>query len=132
MQNQEHQYKILCAKLNARKKQLLEELKSLNEQLVSQAAAGSTPPTTSPQGGKMKQKQDPKKAIESPIKNLHGLQFSGLGAEAQEDILKNYSDNPETEEVEQPKDASWQSVNSAVGNYMSQQVQKLAQSQRMQ
>jgi hypothetical protein len=132
MQNQEHQYKILCARLNARKKQLLEELKSLNEQLVSQAAAGSTPPTTSPQGGKMKQKQDPKKAIESPVKNLHGLQFSGLGAEAQEDILKNYSDNPETQEVEQPKDASWQSVNSAVGNYMSQQVQKLAQSQRMQ
>jgi hypothetical protein len=132
MHNQEHQYKILCARLNARKKQLLEELKSLNEQLVSQAAAGSTPPTTAPQNGKMKQKQDPKKAIESPVKNLHGLQFSGLGAEAQEDILKNYSDNPETQEVEQPKDASWQSVNSAVGNYMSQQVQKLAQSQRMQ
>ena len=132
MQNQEHQYKILCARLNARKKQLLEELKSLNEQLVAQAASGSTPPTTSPQGGKMRQKQDPKKAIESPVKNLHGLQFAGLGAEAQEDILKNYSDNPETEEVEEPKDASWQSVNSAVGNYMSQQVQKLAQSQRMQ
>jgi hypothetical protein len=133
MQNKDHQYKLLCARLNERKKQLLEELKALNEQLVSQAASSGQPT----QGGsqvaqaKGKAKQNPKQAIESPVKNLHGLQFSGIGAEAQEDILKNYSDNPNTAEQEEAKDASWQSVNSAVGNYMSQQVQKLSQAQQM-
>lgn len=132
MSNIDNQYKLLCARLNQRKKQLIAEIKALNEQLVSQAAAMGTPPQTNQQTGQKKAKQTPKQAIESPVKNLHGLQFTGIGAEAQEDILKNYSDNPNTAEQEEAKDASWQSVNSAVGNYMSQQVQKLAQAQRMQ
>jgi hypothetical protein len=55
----------------------------------------------------------------------------GVGAEAQEDVLKNYFDNPQTPEQEEAQDASWQSVNTAISNYMTNQVQKLAQSQQM-
>lgn len=134
MQNEEHELKIRCAKLNEIKKSLLETLKNLNEQLASQGVP-VVPPSQQgipqPQGMQKKGRPSPKQAIESPMKAQHGLAHVGKAAEAQEDVLKSYSDNPETPEVEEAKDASWQSVNSAVANYMSNQLQKLAQTQQM-
>lgn len=129
MQSEEHNYKLRCAALNEIKKRLIEEIKSLNEELVAQAVSqGAKQAQQNPQNGK---KPSPRQAIEAPIKMQHGLAHQGAAAEAQEDILKNYSDNPETQEQEQASDASWQSVNSAVGNYMTQQIAKLAQTQQM-
>ena len=131
MKNEEHYYIMRCAKLNEIKKQLMAEIKSLNEQLVSQSIAQANPSQGQQVSGGQKAKPSPRQQIEAPIKSQQGFQYTGQAAKAQEDILKSYSDNPETEEQEQAKDASWQSVNSAVGNYMSQQVQKLAQAQQM-
>jgi len=128
MQNNDHHYKLRCAKLNEMKKKLIADLNLINEQLAAQSMPQGV--QTQPNAVN-KAKQNPRKAIESPIKMQHGLAHTGNAAEAQEDILKSYSDNPETEEQETAKDASWQSVNSAVGNYMTQQVAKLAQSQYM-
>jgi hypothetical protein len=128
MQNNDHHYKLRCAKLNEMKKKLIADLNLINEQLAAQSMPQGvqTQPNAVNKG-----KQDPKKSIEAPVKMQHGFAHTGNAAEAQEDILKSYSDNPETEEQEIAKDASWQSVNSAVGNYMTQQVAKLAQSQYM-
>lgn len=131
MQTEEQKYMLRCAELNEIKKKLIEEIKSLNEQLVSQTMAGSQQiQSTQPQQTQRK-KISPKQAIEAPVKMQQGFKFEGKSAEAIEDVLKSYSDNPNTEEQEQAKDASWQSVNSAVGNYMTNQVRKLAQSQQM-
>ncbi|NBO36754.1 hypothetical protein EBU91_04380 [bacterium] len=131
MQNEEHELKMRCAQLNEIKKQLIAELKLVNEELVAQAVASNQPNQQTKPGMGQKGKPSPKQAIESPTKMQQGLLYTGMAAKAQEDMLKNYSDNPNTEENEEAKDASWQSVNSAVGNYMTQQVQKLAQSQQM-
>lgn len=131
MQNEEHYYKMRCAELNEIKKKLVAEIKNLNEQLVSQAMSSTQPTQQAGMPTKKNVKLSPKQAIESPLKSQQGFQYTGQAAEAQEDILKSYSDNPETEEKEQAKDASWQSINSAVGNYMTHQVQKLAQAQQM-
>lgn len=131
MQNEEHYYKMRCAELNEIKKKLVAEIKNLNEQLVSQAMSATQPTQQAGTAMKKNGKMSPKQAIESPVKMQQGFQYTGNAAEAQEDILKSYSDNPNTKEVEQAADASWQSINSAVGNYMSQQVQKLAQAQQM-
>jgi hypothetical protein len=128
MQNNDHHYKLRCAKLNEMKKKLIADLNLINEQLAAQSMPQGvqTQPNAVNKG-----KQDPKKSIEAPVKMQHGFAHTGNAAEAQEDILKSYSDNPETEDQEMAKDASWQSVNSAVGNYMTQQVAKLAKSQYM-
>lgn len=131
MQNEEHYYIMRCAELNEIKKKLMAEIKSLNEQLVSQATAQVQPTQGQQISSTQKAKPSPRQQIEAPIKSQQGFQYTGQAAEAQEDILKSYSDNPNTEEQEQAKDASWQSVNSAVGNYMTNQVRKLAQSQQM-
>lgn len=133
MQTEEHFYKMRCAALSEIRKQLIAEIAALNEELVSNAIAQSQPTQQQTQKtptGK-KSPQSSKQAIESPTKMQQGFQYTGSAAAAQEDLLKSYSDNPNTEEKEEAKDASWQSLNSAVGNYMSQQVQKLAQSQQM-
>lgn len=131
MQNEEHHYIMRCAELNDIKKKLMAEIKSLNEQLVSQATAQVQPTQGQQISTTKKGKPSPKQQIEAPIKSHQGFQYTGQAAEAQEDILKSYSDNPNTEEQEQAKDASWQSVNSAIGNYMTNQVAKLAQAQQM-
>jgi hypothetical protein len=128
MQNNDHHYMLRCAKLNNIKKKLIADLKIINEQLAAQSVVQGV---SNQSNATSKVKQNPKKSIEAPVKMQHGLAHTGNAAEAQEDILKSYSDNPETEEQEIAKDASWQSVNSAVGNYMTQQVAKLAQSQYM-
>lgn len=138
MENSEHYYKIRCATLNTIKQQLISELKNLSEALGGQASSNmqsSQQTQAQPQAHQSttakKAKVSPKQAIEAPVKTQHGLAHMGYSAEAQEDILKSYSDNPNTAEQEEAKDASWQSVNSAVGNYMSSQVAKMAQSQQM-
>lgn len=138
MENSEHYYKIRCATLNTIKQQLISELNALNEALAGHASSNmqaNQQAQVQPQGQQAtmtkKPKVSPKKAIEAPVKTQHGLAHMGYSAEAQEDILKSYSDNPNTAEQEQAKDASWQSVNSAVGNYMSSQVAKMAQAQQM-
>lgn len=131
MQNEEHYYKMRCAELNDIKKKLINHIKNLNEQLVSQAMSSTQPTQQAGTAMKKNGKMSPKQAIESPVKMQQGFQYTGNAAAAQEDILKSYSDNPNTKEVEQATDASWQSVNSAIGNYMNQQVQKLAQTQQM-
>jgi hypothetical protein len=136
MQNEEHNLKLRCAKLNQIKKELLTQIKNLNEQLASQGMGQGQqiqPIAQAQQQGQVGKKGriSPKQAIESPIKTQHGLAHMGVGAEAQEDVLKNYSDNPQTPEEEEAQDASWQSVNTAISNYMTNQVQKLAQSQQM-
>jgi hypothetical protein len=140
MENTEHYYKLKCAELNEMKKKLQAQLDALNEQLTAAGVPGQgqgqgqqTVPQQSAQGQQAKQKKpmSPKKAIESPIKTHHGISQVGFGAEAQEDVLKSYSDNPSTEEKEEAKDASWQSVNTAISNYMQSQLEKLKQSQRM-
>lgn len=134
MKNEEHYYKMRCAELNEIKKQLIAEIKAINEELVSQATAQTQPmqqaPGQKPSAGKKRQ-ISPRQAIEAPVKAQQGFQYTGNAAAAQEDILKSYSDNPNTEEQEQAQDASWQSVNSAVGNYMTHQIAKLAQAQQM-
>lgn len=130
MQNNDHYYKMRCAQLNEIKKRLEAEINALNEELASQAISQGIPQASSQQGSK-KGKPSRKQSIESPVKMQHGLAHSGIAAEAQEDILKSYSDNPETAQQEVANDASWQSVNSAIGNYMTHQVAKLAQSQHM-
>lgn len=129
MQNEEHYYKMKCARLNEIRKDLMKEIKIINETLITQAMSGAQGQQL--QQGMGNKKISPKKAIEAPVKMQHGFSHSGLGAEAQEDILKTYADNPNTEEQEQAQDASWQSVNAAVGNYMSDQVRKLSQAQQM-
>lgn len=131
MQNEDHYYKLRCAELNEVKKKLVAEIKKLNEELASQTISQSQPIQRNQISVGQKGKSSPKQQIESPVKVQQGFQYTGNAAAAQEDILKSYSDNPNTEEREQANDASWQSVNSAVGNYMTQQVQKLAQSQQM-
>jgi len=131
MKNEEHYYKIRCAQLNEIRKKLIAEISALNEDLAAQGMSQGLQAPSSNQTKAGKQKVSPKQAIKSPVKMQHGLAHTGSAAQAQEDILNTYSDNPNTEEQEQPKDASWQSVNSAVGNYMTQQVAKLAQAQQM-
>jgi len=133
MKNNEHELKLKCAQLNEIKKDLINQLKSINEQLVAQSMANTqanTPAQAQAQTTK-KVKVSPKQAIEAQIKTQQGFAYTGNAAEAQEDLLKSYSDNPNTEETEEAKDASWQSVNSAVSNYMTKQVAKLAQAQQM-
>jgi hypothetical protein len=131
MKNNEHELKLKCAQLNEIKKNLINQLKSINEQLVAQAMANTQANTPTQAQATKKVKVSPKQAIEAPIKTQQGFAYTGNAAEAQEDLLKSYSDNPNTEETEEAKDASWQSVNSAVSNYMTQQVAKLAQAQQM-
>jgi hypothetical protein len=131
MKNNEHELKLKCAQLNEIKKDLINQLKSINEQLVAQSMANTQANTPAQAQATKKVKVSPKQAIEAPIKTQQGFAYTGNAAEAQEDLLKSYSDNPNTEETEEAKDASWQSVNSAVSNYMTQQVAKLAQAQQM-
>jgi hypothetical protein len=131
MQNEDHYYIMRCAELNEIKKQLIAKIKSLNEQLVSQAMAQTQMPQGQQGSSGQKKQTSPKEQIESPVKMHMGFQHAGGAAGAQEELLKNYSDDPKTEEEEVAKDASWQSVNSAIGNYMSQQISKLAKSQQM-
>lgn len=128
MQNEHHFYMLRCAELNEIKTKLLEKIKQLNEQIVSQAASTNQPNQPMMRG---KGRQSSRQSIEAPVKTQHGMSHTGIGAKAQEDLLKSYSDNPNTPEEEQANDASWQSVNSAIGNYMTQQVGKLARSQQM-
>lgn len=129
MENTEHYYKLKCAELSEIKKNLEYKLKALNETLASGAVAA---PPQAQQGMQVPAKKpiSPKQAIEAPVKTHFGVAHAGYAAEAQEDVLKTYSDNPETEETESAKDASWQSVNSAISNYMKSQVEKLKQAQR--
>lgn len=131
MQNEEHYYKMKCAELNEVKRQLIERIKALNEQLVSQAVSQVQPGQGQQVSKNKNGKLSSKEQIEAPVKAQQGFQYSGHASQSMEDVLKSYSDNPNTAEQEEAKDASWQSVNSAVGNYMSQQVAKLAKSQQM-
>jgi hypothetical protein len=64
-------------------------------------------------------------------KALHGLDPNPEHEFAIRNLLMQYSDNPQTKEMEQPTDASWQSINTAQSNYMQQELQKLKAQQGM-
>jgi len=79
-----------------------------------------------------KKKRLEQEAIEKLTpKSLHGLDPTPEHEASVRGLLTQYSDNPETPEVEAPKDASWQSINTAQANYMQQELQKLKAQQGM-
>jgi hypothetical protein len=66
MQNEEHNFKLRCAKLNQIKRELLTQIKNLNEQLASQGM-GQGPQTQTPtQAQSQQQGQMAKKGRVSP------------------------------------------------------------------
>ena len=61
----------------------------------------------------------------------HGIALTPQSASAQQTILKQYFDNPQTAQREIPQDATWQNVNQSVSNYVGGQVNQLLRQQRM-
>lgn len=61
----------------------------------------------------------------------HGIALTPQSAAAQQAVLAQYFDNPQTAQREVPQDATWQNVNQSISNYMGAQVNQLLRQQRM-
>jgi len=120
-------------------KKIISFIKFLDETTVmpgNMNQGGVTPPHSNMPPAKESSAQRKKRIEQEAMekltpKSLHGFDPSPEHESAVRGLLTQYSDNPETLEVEQPKDASWQSINTAQSNYMQQELQKLKAQQRM-
>lgn len=130
-------YKLKCAKLEEERKQLLQQLAYLEEiamtasaGVAGQAQPSFSPSTESPTSGSRRKGRKPAEKPEmqeDPLdpKAQHGLEPYGVGEYALRDVLQKYSDNPTTPEFEMPQQATWQATNTAIGNYMQGEVERL-------
>jgi hypothetical protein len=60
-----------------------------------------------------------------------GFALTPRSAAAQKEILTTYFDRPETAEVEEPTEATWQNLQQAISHYQGSEVNKLMRQQRM-
>jgi hypothetical protein len=140
-------YKLRCATLEEQRLKLIQQLKLLDEQISISPGMSAQDPAyqvgeepvvrtkkklprrrksetevtaEEEQGMRPPMEQDP-----LDPRAQHGLEPYGLGEYGLRDILQRYSDNPETAEVEVPQQATWQATNTAIGNYMRGEVDRL-------
>jgi uncharacterized cupredoxin-like copper-binding protein len=151
MTSLENFYKLRCAALQDQKQKLLEQLKLLDESITAAQASGSAD-SGSPQGqygqqmqsapsqmakktgrkSRRKQEEGQEETAEmqpeqDPFdpKSQHGFEPYGVGEYGLRDVLQRFSDNPQTQEIEMPEKATWQATNTAIGNYMTGEVERL-------
>lgn len=119
-------------KLIEKKNNLMREILNILEQMGSDNIPNQNP-INSKGRYKIKKVEENLPPAERYLeaKPFHGLASHGKGALAQQDILQKYYDNPETPEIEQADETNWQNVNTAVSNYVGDQVNQLMRQQRM-
>lgn len=135
----ENFYMLKCAQLEEERKLLQKQLNAILEDIGTIAQQAPQQQEVSPKISKVKGKK-PSDGVEDPeemdleqkvMSPQYGLAPTPQKAAAIADLLKKYSDNPNTPQVEQPRDATWQSVNTSIGRAMDEKLRQLKAQQFM-
>lgn len=135
-------FKLKCADLYEQKKILLNYLRKLDEDIASVA---QQPPQQQNQQqtqqsvkgmGKRGKKMMGQQGEEQPQDPRIPVQMQGFAGTpqlqaARLDVIQRYSDNPMTQQIEEPGEVSWQNVNASIGNERQEALRKLMIQQRM-
>lgn len=136
----ENYYMLKCAQLEEERRLLTKKLNALIEDMGGVAHTPQQQPIVMPtpqtkvKGKKVAQEEEEEEDTSLEQKALspqYGLAPTPDKSAAITDLLRKYSDNPETPQVEQPVDASWQRVNTSIGRAMQEKLRQLKAQQYM-